>query len=71
MLKAGTYDVAFADPPYGSRKLDRVIERWIVEPFAPILVLEHSKEQKVAGMGKSFDMGGSTRVTVLRARRSG
>ena len=31
------YDVAFADPPYGSRKLDRIIARWIEQPFSIIL----------------------------------
>src|SRR5687768_5865267 len=28
------YDIAFADPPYGSRKLDRVLARWIEVPFS-------------------------------------
>jgi 16S rRNA (guanine966-N2)-methyltransferase len=35
------YDLAFADPPYGSRKLDRVVAQWQRVPFSRVLVLEH------------------------------
>jgi 16S rRNA (guanine966-N2)-methyltransferase len=72
-VEAGTYRVAFADPPYGSRKLDRVVERWLEVPFADVLVLEHDKHHEVpARGGKRYDFPGPTRVTVLRAsgRRS-
>jgi 16S rRNA (guanine966-N2)-methyltransferase len=41
-LTPGSYDLAFADPPYGSRMLDRVLEHWLARPFAPLLVLEHA-----------------------------
>jgi 16S rRNA (guanine966-N2)-methyltransferase len=67
-LAAGTYRVAFVDPPYGSRKLDLVVERWRQVPFADVLVIEHDKEQTVAARGKRYDFAGPTRVTVLRAR---
>jgi 16S rRNA (guanine966-N2)-methyltransferase len=66
-LDAGAYDVAIADPPYGSRKLDRVVERWLAEPFAPILAIEHAKDQRVPARGKQYDLPGPTRLTVLRA----
>ena len=46
-LDAGAYDIAFADPPYGSRKLDRIIERWQHTPFAPILGVEHALDHAV------------------------
>lgn len=39
-LEAGRYDIAFADPPYGSKKLDRVLARWRDVPFSRILVVE-------------------------------
>ena len=65
-LEAGSYAVCFVDPPYGSRKLDRVVDRWRTVPFADVLVLEHSKEQDV-GDGKRYDFPGPTRVTILRA----
>ena len=67
-LDAGTYRVAFVDPPYGSKKLDRVIERWLAVPFADVLVLEHDKDHEVAARGKRYDFAGPTRVTVLRAK---
>lgn len=70
-LERGTYRVAFVDPPYGSKKLDLVLERWQRVPFADVLVIEHDKEQDVAGRGKRYDFAGPTRVTVLRARSTG
>jgi len=41
-LVEGAYDVAFADPPYGSRMLDRVLDSWRERRFAPFLVVEHA-----------------------------
>jgi len=67
-LGEGAYDVAFVDPPYGSRKLDRVLERWREVPFADVLVVEHSKDHDLGVPGKRYDFAGPTRVTVLRAR---
>ena len=60
-------DIAFADPPYGSRKLDRVVERWLEVPFADILVLEHDKGHDIAARGKRYDFEGPTRITILRS----
>ncbi len=62
-LERGTYDVAFADPPYGSAKLDLVIGRWWEVRFARILGLEHAADQEVPHGGKRLDMG-DTRVTI-------
>jgi 16S rRNA (guanine966-N2)-methyltransferase len=70
-LEAEQYQVAFVDPPYGSKKLDRVIERWMTVPFAQVLVLEHDKDHvldaKATRQAKRFDFEGPTRVTILRA----
>ena len=41
-LREASYDIAFVDPPYESRMLDRVIEAWQATRFAQILVVEHS-----------------------------
>jgi len=41
-LREASYDIAFVDPPYESRMLDRVIEGWQATRFARILVVEHS-----------------------------
>lgn len=41
-LREGSYDIAFVDPPYESRMLDRVIETWQRSRFSAILVAEHA-----------------------------
>ena len=65
-LPTGTYDIAFADPPYGSRKLDRIVNRWLEVPFCRILCVEHARDHKLPGKGKRYDLGGETRVMVYR-----
>jgi len=40
-LGMDTYDVAFADPPYGSRILDRVLEAWRRRSFSRVFAVEH------------------------------
>ena len=40
-LGADSYDVAFADPPYGSKILDRVIAAWHRSRFARVFAVEH------------------------------
>src|SRR5687767_7245790 len=41
-LGPDAYDVAFADPPYESRMLDRVIDDWNERHFSRVLVVEHA-----------------------------
>lgn len=69
-LEAGAYDIAFADPPYGSAKLDRVVRRWLRVPFSRILGVEHAADRPPPGRGKRLDFE-DTRVTIYRARRAG
>ena len=40
-LGAESYDVAFADPPYGSKILDRVLATWRERRFARVFAVEH------------------------------
>lgn len=61
------YDIAFADPPYGSRKLDRVVKRWLEIPFSRILAVEHDREHRLPRKGRRYDFG-DTRLTVFRLR---
>ena len=68
-LDSGAYDVAFADPPYGSRKLDRVVEQWLRVPFSRILTVEHDRDHHIPGKAKHYDVGGQTRVSVYVVRR--
>lgn len=51
-LGEGAYDVVFADPPYGSRMLDRLIERWQAEPYSAVLAVEHAAEHRLPGGGE-------------------
>jgi len=67
-LEAGAYDLVFADPPYESRKLDRVLASWKRTRFAPVLVVEHHNAHAVPGRGKRYDFAGDTRITILRAK---
>jgi 16S rRNA (guanine966-N2)-methyltransferase len=64
-LPVGSYDIAFVDPPYGSRMLDRVIEHWRAVPFARILVAEHARDHELPKGAKRLDFG-DTSVTVYR-----
>jgi 16S rRNA (guanine966-N2)-methyltransferase len=66
-LEAGRYDIAIADPPYGSRRLDRVLHRWQAVPFARVLVLEHAVGHEGLPRGSRRVLGESA-VTVLRAQ---
>ncbi len=69
-LGAGAYPVAFADPPYGSKKLDRIVARWREVPFADVLIIEHHKDHEIGAEGKRYEFDGPTCVTILRVRSS-
>jgi 16S rRNA (guanine966-N2)-methyltransferase len=66
-LEPGAYAIAYADPPYGSKKLDRILEQWRRVPFADILIVEHDEDHQLGITGKRYDFQGPTRITVLRA----
>jgi 16S rRNA (guanine966-N2)-methyltransferase len=74
-LQPDRYDIAFADPPYGSRKLDRVLAYWREVPFSRVLVLEHAADQDGVpaapppGMTLEQRRMDETVITVLRAER--
>ena len=46
-LGAASYDIAFADPPYESRQLDRVIKSWLASKFSRVLAVEHAKTHEL------------------------
>jgi len=66
-LEAGSYDIAFADPPYESRMLDRLLDDWFAVPFAAVLVLEHARSHLLPEGGEEFFFD-DTMVTIFRAR---
>ena len=65
-LTAGVYDIAFADPPYGSKKLDRVLAHWQTVAFSQILVLEHAADHPIHFPGRTVRVEDSI-ATVLTA----
>ena len=65
-LKPGSYDIAFADPPYGSRQLDLVIASWRASHFSRVLAVEHEIDHELpAGSNRrAFEQ---SMVTIYRA----
>ena len=66
-LPVNRYDIAFADPPYESRMLDRLLESWFAKPFAAILTLEHSTRHLLPEGGEEHFFE-DTMITTYRAR---
>src|SRR4051812_49694183 len=64
-LTPDSYDVAFADPPYGSRMLDRLIESWQSTHFSRVLAVEHSADHELP-RGATKLVFDETAVTVYR-----
>ena len=61
-LREGSYQIAFVDPPYESRMLDRVIEAWQRTRFSTILVAEHATTH-VLPPGAELQRFGETSVS--------
>ncbi|HLM65977.1 MAG TPA: RsmD family RNA methyltransferase [Longimicrobium sp.] len=66
-LEPYAYDLAFCDPPYESRMLDRLIEIWLRTPFAGLLVCEHAATHDLPPGGATRQMDDSTAVTIYKA----
>ncbi len=64
-LRADSYDIAFADPPYGSKMLDMVLESWRATRFSRIFVVEHAATHEMPP-GASRRTIEETSVTVYR-----
>lgn len=65
-LETGRYDLAFADPPYSSRMLDRLVENWMETHFSAILSVEHAADHQLPAGGKRYVFEDSA-VTIYRA----
>ncbi|HEV8125515.1 MAG TPA: RsmD family RNA methyltransferase [Gemmatimonadales bacterium] len=48
-LRPDSYDITFADPPYTSRLLERVLESWRANRFSRILAVEHARAHQLPG----------------------
>lgn len=66
-LEDGAYDLAFADPPYATRLIDRVVEAWQAAPFAPILAVEHARGHQLP-RGVHRATFGDSAITIYRSR---
>ena len=69
-LTADAYDLAFVDPPYNSRMLDRVIEGWQARRFARVLVAEHARTHELPAGGRRW-LFDETAVTIYRVGDGG
>ena len=67
-IEPGAYDITFADPPYGSKILNRTIEMWQGRRFSPVLAVEHERGHDLPGGAwrKNFE---ESAVTIYRAPR--
>jgi 16S rRNA (guanine966-N2)-methyltransferase len=65
-LAADSYDIAFADPPYESRMLDRVIDTWRERRFSRLLAVEHARTHRIPA-GEHRAVFDETIVTIFRA----
>jgi 16S rRNA (guanine966-N2)-methyltransferase len=65
MLGANSYDIAFVDPPYESKMLDRVIATWRENRFARVLAVEHAKTHVLppGALRRTYD---DTAITIYR-----
>jgi 16S rRNA (guanine966-N2)-methyltransferase len=64
-LAPESYDIVFADPPYESRMLDRVIESWRERRFSGVLAVEHARTHVLPAGGKRRVLEESA-VTIYR-----
>ena len=64
-LAPGSYDVAFADPPYGSKILDRVLATWLGSRFAPVFAVEHDPAHALPPGSERLTFA-DTAVTIYR-----
>ncbi|HWA56985.1 MAG TPA: RsmD family RNA methyltransferase [Gemmatimonadales bacterium] len=62
-LASASYDLAFADPPYDSRLLDRVVAAWQERRFARILAVEHARAHRLP-RGRLHRSLGDTAITI-------
>ena len=64
-LPPDRYDVAFCDPPYESRQLDRVIDHWHEGRFSRVLAVEHARTH-VLPPGAERETFDDTAITIYR-----
>lgn len=63
------YDLALADPPYTSHLADRLVARWLENPFSGILSVEHAANRPTPGRGSRRVFGDTAVTTYLAGSR--
>jgi 16S rRNA (guanine966-N2)-methyltransferase len=66
-LAAGSYDVAFADPPYHQGLAAELAALWLERPFAHVLGVEHDVHEAMPTGGETRRYG-QTAVTIFGDR---
>ena len=67
-LEPGAFDVAFADPPYGTGSAVALAEAFAARPFADLLGIEHGPEDLLPELPNSRTRRyGDVRITLLVA----
>jgi 16S rRNA (guanine966-N2)-methyltransferase len=68
-LGVDSYDIAFVDAPYGSKKLDRIVNTWAACHFTQILSVEHARDYVLphSQLRGRVRFSGDTGVTIFRA----
>ena len=67
-LKAGAFDLALADPPYGQADAARLLERFDTVPFAASLWIEHRTREPIPSLpGVRTRRYGDTSLTSIQA----
>ena len=64
-LEQDRYDIAFVDPPYESRMLDRVLDHWRASRFSRVLAVEHAREH-VLPPGANRQQFAESAITIYR-----
>ncbi len=64
-LAADSYDLAFADPPYGSKILDRVVAAWQRLRFARVFAVEHDPAHELPAGSRLLEFPEAA-VTIYR-----
>lgn len=61
-----SYDLVLADPPYGSRQADRLVEHWLEAPYSAVFAIEHALDHPLPAGGHSHRFGNSG-ISVYRS----
>jgi len=56
-MAAGAYDIAFADPPYGTSVGADLVAHWLETPFAHVFGIEHASSVAFPAPGKTRRYG--------------